>query len=186
MNVPLTLVAGDTWEWTESLSSYPASDGWSLAVHLRGFGLTVINLSSAASGDDHVVSAKASATATHLPGKYSWSALVTKGVGDDAERHQVGSGYVTVEPNMATATATTEIRTPARIMLDNLESAIKRLASREVESVQYNGRTVTYKDLGKLLRDRGTLRLEVAREDEAAKVAGGLQTGRRILTRFSE
>ena len=59
---PESLVAGDTVTWQKTLSDYPASDGWVLSYRLINAAGN-IDITSSASGDDHLVSVAATATA---------------------------------------------------------------------------------------------------------------------------
>lgn len=183
MNIPATLQAGDTLTWTDSLSEYPATT-YTLNYSLRAFGLSVINIAATASGTDHAVAATAATTAGWAAGDYAWTAYVEKGAGASLERYTIATGSVTVKPALHTALSSADNRSMAVKMLAALEAAILRLTSKEVESLTFNGRTVTYKDLGKLMQERSRLRAEVASEKAAEKIAQGLDPGRRILVRF--
>jgi hypothetical protein len=39
-DIPATLIAGDTWQWTKYVNDYSAADGWVLTYYLSGPGTT--------------------------------------------------------------------------------------------------------------------------------------------------
>ena len=61
--------AGDTIKWKRSLSDYKASESWVLKNAFRGTP-GVIDITSSASGDDHLVNEVAATTAAYSPGIY--------------------------------------------------------------------------------------------------------------------
>ena len=61
--------AGDTIKWKRSLSDYKASESWVLKYAFRGTP-GVIDITSSASGDDHLVNEVAATTAAYSPGIY--------------------------------------------------------------------------------------------------------------------
>src|SRR5512138_1616449 len=183
MKIPATLRAGDTWAWTDTQSDYPAAT-YTLKYSLRAYGLEPVDIVAVGSGNDHVSTVTAAITGSIPPGTYQWVAYVERTVAGVLERTTLSSGSLVVQANLLAATSTTDIRSVAEVLLDNLETAIRRLSTREVETLTVNGRTVTYRQLGGLLKDRESLRMEVNKEREAAKLAAGLASGRRILTEF--
>ncbi len=96
---PESFAAGTTVKYTRSLSDYPANDGWTMTVHLRGDDNTA-NATVTPSGADYVVEFMSATTAGLVSGQYQWAEIVTKsGVGTVQADH----GNVFVEPNFATA-----------------------------------------------------------------------------------
>ena len=61
--------AGDTIKWKRSLSDYKAGESWVLKYAFRGTP-GVIDITSSASGDDHLVNEVAATTAAYSPGIY--------------------------------------------------------------------------------------------------------------------
>ena len=97
---PSSVNAGDTVRWTRSLPDYPASAGWVLAYQLVN-ATSRITLTGTASGDDHLIQASATSTASWASGDYAWRAQVSKA----GEVFTVGEGRITVRPSFATLRA---------------------------------------------------------------------------------
>lgn len=179
---PRTLRAGDTWKWRrEDLADYPAPT-WTLKYRFKSAagGFEVV---AAASGALHQVTVAASTTAGFAAGTYSWAAWVESG----AEQYTVGSGTVTIEPNLRAGAATDALdaRSHARKVLAAIEAVLEGRASRDQEEYRIGDRMLKRTPIADLLRLRALYRKEVAAEDAAAAIANGTGTGRRILTRFS-
>lgn len=140
MNIPSELQVGDTWQWTESVPDYPASAGWALSFSLYRYGQPIIQINATASGDDFSVSVPAATTAGKAAGEWQWTAYVTKG----ADRFTVGTGTVTLKPDLAAAGPTTDLRTENEKILDALLATQQRRATKEQESMQIGGRAIRY------------------------------------------
>ena len=180
MNIPAVLQIGDTWGWSASFPGYPASK-WTLKYAIQCVGRP-IKITAGSSGAEHIVSVPALATEGFPPGRYRWSAYAEKESEGLLDRRTIATGFVTLRPALYAADASTDNRSTAAVMLANIEEAIKVLSSKTADSVTVNGRTVTYRDLGKLLQDRSRLRAEVAREEAAAPMSQGI--GRQVRVRF--
>ena len=61
--------AGDTVKWKRSLDTYKASEGWTLKYSFRGTAGT-IDITSTASGDDHLIDLSFSTSAAYGEGVY--------------------------------------------------------------------------------------------------------------------
>lgn len=175
---PASVRAGDSWQWTKTLSDFPAST-WTLTYTL--FSSTdVLSVSASADGADHSVDVAPATTGAYTAGWYDWIAQVT----DGTDTHTVGKGRINVLPDVASA-STYDGRSHARKMLDYLTAIIEGRASDETISVvraSSPGVDVTYKpDLEKL---RAKYAAAVRTEDDQIAVANGQNTGRFIGTRF--
>lgn len=99
---PTQFVAGDSVIWTRSLSSYPASDGWSL--HYRFLGPYEFASDPVVSVVDGtfkaVLAAAATAAEDFIAGTYRLVAWVD---GVNNERHTVLDTFVEILPNVAVA-----------------------------------------------------------------------------------
>jgi hypothetical protein len=179
---PSIIVRGDTIKWIKTLADYPAPT-WALKYAFRGVGS--IDVTSTASGSDHSVTLSAAASAAYLVGSYSWSSYVEQG----AERYTIGIGNVTVKENpIAAGLVGAETRTIARVILDALLTAYKTYAATNgaVKRYQIADREMEYKDSASLLKDIQYWRLEVQKEEQAARLAAGLGGNpNRIFTRFT-
>ncbi len=140
MNIPAQLQVGDTWQWTESLSDYPASAGWALFFSLYRYGQSVLQIEASPSGDDYSVSIPAANTAGKVAGEWQWTAYVSK----DTDRFTVGTGKVKLKPDFSAATSSTDLRTDDEKILDALLASQQRRATKEQESMQIGGRAIRY------------------------------------------
>lgn len=175
-----TITAGDTLDFTTSVSDYPASDGWSLVYKLipRTTG-TAITLTSVADGDAHRLQVASSTTAAWAPVVYSWVAYATKA----AERYTLNQGVVTVLPDPGSATSY-EARSGARQALDAVEAYLRDPNNITASQYQIAGRQLSRFGLPDLWRHRDRLRIEVSREEAAERIAAGLPSRSRVMVRF--
>lgn len=176
---PAFVVAGDSITWKRSLADYPASAGWVLSYRLIN-AAGKIDITSAASGDDHLVSVTAVTSAAWVAGDYTWTAYVTK----TAERYTLGSGAITVRPNLAAQAAGFDTRSHAAKTLDAIEAVIEGRATQSHLSYSVAGRQMQFIPIPDLLVLRDKYRVEVRSEENAVRVANGLASRNRILVRL--
>jgi hypothetical protein len=155
MNIPQSLVAGDTWSWTDSLADYQAPT-WTLKYYLRG--PQSIEIAATDSGADHAFSVAAATTADYKPGAYDWIVRAD----DGTTFTTVDSGQVTVKPNLATAKF--DHRSFWRQVLDELEPVILGRASTDQLSMSIAGRSLQRMSWDELLKVYDRARLAVASE----------------------
>lgn len=166
MNIPQTLVAGDTWSWTDSLADYQAPT-WQVVYHFRG--PQIITLTSADDGSDHDFDVTAATTGAYKPGTYDWSARVD----DGTDFVTVATGRVTVQANFADAAH--EYRSFWRQVLDQLEPVILGRASTDQLSMSIAGRSLQRMSWDELLSVYDRAKIEVASDmgDSAKKYVVG-------------
>lgn len=178
-----TLIAGDTLQFEKSVPDYPASAGYTLKYRLvprTGAG-TAIVVTASASGADYVVNELPATTATWAPGFYSWSSWVEKA----SERRTLESGQIEIKPDPATTGAPLDSRSHARKVLDAIEAVLEGRASVDQQEVTLAGRSLKLTPIADLLALHDKYVAMVRREDDAARVAAGLPSRNRVLTRFS-
>jgi hypothetical protein len=153
---------GDTWSQTDTLASYPASDGWILTTRIVFDGAgTAITLTSAADGDDHVTTETAANTAIWDSGAATWVQFVElAGV-----RNNIGSGKITIDPDPSTAANGLDLRTPAQIGLDAVRAVLRGTASAGVLSYSIAGRSLQRYSIAELLLLEQRLIGDVKREN---------------------
>jgi hypothetical protein len=174
-NVPATLTAGDTWQWTRDIPDYPAPT-WTLSYLFRNQSDGSDPFAASASGTSFAITVAAATTATIKPGTYRWYAQVlSAGV-----RKTVEQGEVEVLQNPANAGAL-DYRSPSRIMLDALEATLIGRASRDQLAMSLNGRSISRTPLPELVQWRDTLRTEVLSEGAAETKGRGRDIKLRIL-----
>lgn len=177
---PSRVTAGDTVSFTKSLSAYPAGAGWVLSYTLIN-ATAKITFSATASGDDHLVAVPAATSAAWTPGTYTWLAVATKA----AERYTVGQGSTVIAPNLAAA-ATYDTRTSAKRALEAINTLLETYGAKAyLQGYEINGRKQQFHTPGDFLAFRSKLMAEVAREDNAARIAAGLSPRNQIAVRFS-
>ena len=175
--VPDQLLAGDTWEWTRELSEYPAPT-WSATYYFEKADANFA-ANAAASGSAFAVTVAASTTATYRAGKYRWRLVVTSA----GVRKTVDEGWLEVLPDPA-ASGNVDHRTPARVMLENVEAFLMDPTNLLAANYSVAGRALSRWSRADLLAERDRLRAEVRREESAERMGKGLNPRNRIAVRF--
>jgi hypothetical protein len=148
-DIPATLTAGDTWQWTKYVNDYSAADGWVLKYYLRGASTVDITATTDTDGIGFAITKAATDTAALGSGTYQYLAEVAlAGV-----VHTVGSGSVVILPNLRTADAG-DMQSFAEQMVTALEAALLADAAAAssggtgglVLSYTIAGRSVTFRD----------------------------------------
>lgn len=161
--LPDTFAAGTTVKYTRTVADYPATDGWTFTLEIAGEKL--LSVEAAASGGDYAVTISATDSATLTAGTYYFAEKVEKA----GEVLRVGSGRVTVEPNLATALAG-DLQSQNERMLKAVNAVIEsRLGTstgvpKDVEAYSIDGIAVTKIPLERLQILRTQLSTAVARE----------------------
>jgi len=182
--MPERLVVGDRWAWKRTdlgVDYPPASYTLSYSLRLASAAATEIEVDATASGSDFVAEVDSTTTAGYTAGTYHYQAYITRDA--DSERLTLESGVVEVLPNRDAAG--TDPRSHARVMVDNLQSALQASSTTDVVSYSIGGRSVT--------RAREEVRREllywqqVAAAEEAAEErrAGKPAPGRIVRARLS-
>lgn len=169
---PTEIISGDriAWKRTDIGADYdPASYTLSYSARLEGAVATEISITASESGSDYIVEVTHTTTAGWTVGRYHWQAYITRT--SDSARATLGYGVWEVKANADASTA--DPRSHARIVLQNIETAIQALSSRTAKAYTINGRSMTYADLPELERMRDKYRAEAAAEDRKANGTGG-------------
>jgi hypothetical protein len=176
---PASVVAGDTLTWKRSLSDYPATT-WTLKYRLIN-SAGKFDITAAASGTDHLVTVISTTSATYTAGDYTWTAWVEK----TGERVTVGSGTITIKPNIA-ALNTLDGRTEAAKILDQLMAAYTSYTASNGHVAEYEiaGRRMKYRSAAEILTQINLWEARVASEKRAERIASGLSAGNKVLVRF--
>ena len=179
---PLIIIAGDTLSWQKSVLDYPASQGWTLNYRLIN-AAGKIDITSTASGDDHVINVTPAASAAYPAGQYDWQSYVTNVAGD---RYTIELGNIEVKANWALQAAGLDVRSQARQILDYLESAWVTAAANRAYVFEYRvaGRLMRFATRQEWIAELDYWRREVAREKRAEKIAAGQDSGRKVYVRF--
>ncbi len=180
---PASVTAGDTLTWQRSLADYPA-DTWTLKYRLIN-AAGKIDITSEASGTDHLVTVTAATSADWDAGDYTWQAYVEKGTGLTLERHTVGTGRITVAADLAAEAAGYDTRSSAKKTLDLLDAAMVANGSRAwTAEYEIAGRKMKFRSAAEFMAYRSKVVAEVAREEAAERLALGLPSKTKVLVRF--
>lgn len=178
-NEPVSLRCGDTWQWTRSISDYPAGT-WTLKYRFKSSagGFEVV---ASQSGADYAITVTAATSAGYTAGRYTWMAWVESGT----DKHTVDSGTVELLVDYRAASAATALddRSHARKTLDAIEAWIE---GRDPAVAEYEiaGRRMKFIPIPDLLMWRSRYKNEVASEENAAAIARGEGFGRKIQFRI--
>lgn len=82
---------------------------------------------------------------------------------------EVGSGQITIMPDLAAAEAGYTAKTHAQRTLEAIEAVIEKRASMDQERYRINNRELYRTPIADLLKLRDLYRLEVAREQQAQR-----------------
>lgn len=179
LGLPIRARAGDSWQFDVAYGDYPAADGWTPAVHIRGAKAPAWDASwAAAQGTGWRITIPAATTADLTAGTYTIAAILT---GSGAYAGQVVTAEAVaclVEANLATAAAGEQVPWE-ETAIASLRTAIAALVSGGVSSYTIGGRQVVYQDLPELRKMLGELEARLARKQNPT----GL--GQRVLMRFS-
>lgn len=180
---PEAVTAGDTITWQRALSDYPAGE-WTLKYRLIN-AAGKIDITSTQSGADHRISVSATSSAAWVAGIYTWQAYVEKGSGGSLERATVGTGQITVRPNLAAQTGGYDTRSPARKTLELLDAAmVAHGAQAWTQEYEIAGRRMKFRNPSEFMGYRSKVVAEVAREEAAERLALGLPSKTKVFVRF--
>lgn len=177
---PLEARAGDTWQWRrEDLTDWPASS-WTLSYAFKS-DASAFAVSAVADGANYSVTVAKATTAGLAAGTYLWVAVVTSAT----ERHQVGTGSLSVLPDFhADTDATWDTRSHARRVLDSIEAVIEGRATLDQQKMEIAGRSLERMPVADLLKFRDAYKAEVLSEQRKAAVAAGRGSGAKMLARL--
>jgi hypothetical protein len=180
---PTLLQAGDRWAWRrpDLTTDYPtATYSLSYVARREGTGERIA-ITASETTDGYVVEVDSSVTATYEPGRYQWSAFITRT--SDSARAEIGYGSFEVKANRATSTD--DPRSTAQVMLDNIEAYLKDPSNLSAASYSIAGRSLSRWNRADLLEERDRLKAEINREVQAEKLRKGLGTNQQIRVRFT-
>jgi len=173
--IPDSLTAGTTLAVTVPLTAYPPPE-WSLTLVLRGPERR--DLDSTPDGTLHAFGTPAAETANWIAGAYWYSLRAT----DGADVHEIETGTLTVEPDLARVAEGYDGRGHAERVLEAIEAVIEGRASKDQDSYRINNRELRRTPVSQLLKLRDVYRQEVRRARAARR--GRDTLGRQILARF--
>lgn len=157
--LPSTLVAGDSYDFTLSESSYPATAGWSLQLSLAG--ADRLDKTSSASGDAHRFVLTPTETAALTAGQYKARLRAVKDAGATAETFR--TAIVAVEADLGTALPG-EQQSYAERMLAICRTARESILAGESKMFMIDGRQMQFLSLAELAKEEAHWRRELSAE----------------------
>lgn len=181
-NLPASFTVGDTLTATVTSKEYPASKGWALQFTITN-GESTKTAAATADGDNYAINVPAATTATWSAGAYTFTLAVTNASG---ERHTIANGPIKLTPNLASG-APFDARSHARKILDAIEAYLENQATNgqmEILETQFDMRRMKREGKAEFIKLRNLYRAEVLAEEQAARAAQGLSTGKTLRVRF--
>ncbi|MES2207306.1 MAG: hypothetical protein V4525_11015 [Pseudomonadota bacterium] len=173
MNIPATLVAGDSSTWLDvntrdGLGNSIQSSAWALHYALRG--VSSLDITSTPTSNGWSTSITTAQSADLAPGSYSWQSYVTR----NSERITLGEGRIEITPNIATASAGFDGRSQAEIALAAVSKEILTRAQGGA-SIEYTigNRQLKRESITVLLQLQASLNAQVSRERQQQLIAQG-------------
>lgn len=157
--LPASIVAGDSYDITLSLSAYPASAGWSIVWTLAG--ASALTKTSTAVGDAHRLSLTPTDTGALTPGQYQQRLRAERNAGAVAETFERTT--LVVELDLGTAT-NGEAQSYAERMLTICRAARESILSGESKMFMIDGRQMMFHSLSELAKEEAHWRRELAAE----------------------
>lgn len=139
------LFIGDIWSWTESLSSYPASQYTLKLIIKQGSSGAGTEITASGNGDDYEFTVSTAVTSTFIAGEANYSIVVSK---DKSVKKTINSGVIYLHPNLA---AEGDQRSYWEKIYDHAQTAYISLIQKKISEVSINGRTIKYKDREELI-----------------------------------
>lgn len=177
MNEPAEIVAGFQYSWTESLSDYPADDGWTLKY--KGLNASAKIEITATPHDDypasHYILLEPLTTAAYSAGVYEFYKYVEH---TDGTKYQISKITIDVSANPITAN-TLDTRTHARKMFEAIEALEQSRATKLQKSFTIAGRSIEYLSPEELRKWKNYYKIIMDSEE-------GNYVRRRRLTTFTD
>lgn len=135
---PKQVRAGDTWQWTKSLSDYPSTT-WALNYYLRLTDDPVARTFTAAADGNggYAITVAASVTSEYPPRNYTWVARVSA----SGVVHTVAHGFLQILADLSDLA--NDHRTYNQRCLDAIEAVRENRANTDQAAFSVEGRSVS-------------------------------------------
>lgn len=184
VNIPSTIVAGDSVTWRDEAAADSLGSAITSATHTLTYairGAQNLTLTGTAYLTGWQTSATAAQTIALTGTTYYWQAYATAGV----DRITLGSGRLTVNKNLSTQTAGADLRSQTQIDLDSVEAAIRAMISNQaVQEYTIAGRSIKKMALADLIMLRDQLRYQLVQERKRELIANGQGDPHSLFVRF--
>lgn len=178
--LPEKIVSGDSIDWLETETDYPATD-YRIDYVFVAAGQR-IELTGSAEGTDHLIEVDGAASAEYLPGTYRYQRYLIEIATDD--RITLESGSVTIEPNFDEYASGYDGRTWAERTLEAVEALLADKATKDQASYSIAGRSLSRYSIAELQDLRNYCLRQIKRDRQKERVKAGKPSGNRILMRF--
>ena len=180
--VPDELQLGDFWSWKKDnlATDYPTAD-YSLSYEFNLIdGATASNftLTATESNDEYIIST--SNTGSYTKGEYNWVSYITRT--SDSARVKMAEGYVEVQDNYATTSAS--VRSHAKIVLDAVRAVIANRATMDQSSMSIAGRSLSRTPMSELFDLEDRYEIKYKAEVKRAAIKNGKSSKTTVLTKF--
>lgn len=178
--LPPALNAGDSLDIEMSEPLYSAADGWAIVHELRG--ASDITITSTGSGTTHTVALASAATEDWAPGAYWYARLAVNAAA--SKRVTLGTGQLTIRPNLAAITGAYDGRTTAQQILEAIDARLLNRATTDQNKYTIAGRSIDRIPVAELISLRDKFAAIVRNEREAETLASGGRVNRNIYVRL--
>ncbi len=178
--MPASMVQGDTLSMLMTLGDYDAST-WTLTYTLVKDAKQITFSGSDDGSGNHEFSILPTTTTDWSAGTYHYQGRVS----DGTDTHTVDTGSIEIKASFADHTSGLDARSSTKQILDALEATIQGKASKDQLSYSIAGRSISRMSMSEILEAYDYFKREYQRIVSEDKIAAGMGTGRKILTRFT-
>lgn len=162
-----------------------SAPGWTLTWYFSGpTAFSVVSTTYQDGWETTLTAAQTAAMTATANGEanYYWQATASNG----SIKHTIGTGQITIQPNLANAAAGYDGRTQAERDLAAVRAAIQaRISGGMVAEYHIGSRRLRNEPMEALLALESRLKLIIAKERQAQAIANGLGDPRNTFVRFS-
>lgn len=185
MNIPSTLRVGDTTSWRDEpllIDNARVDSSMYTLKHILAGPTAPVTLTATADGTGWKTQLTITQADALVAGEYSWQAIIET----VNERITVGSGQLTVLPNLASAAQGFDGRTLAEKALADAEAALAnyRATGGKIKSYTIGMRAMTFMDSSSILQEINYWKLRVSHEKAQQRIKNGLGNPRNLRVRF--
>ena len=182
---PLEFYSGETVKWKRTdLSDYQAPT-WTLYYTLQKTGTRIqFNSSQDGSTASHLISLTPATTGGYTVGLYHWVVEAR----DGTDVYVVDEGYLEIKTDFAEQSSGYDDRSVAKKMVDAYESLFSnQITNSTLEQLSYSiaGRSISKMSASEIRTEYLRWKRLYQQEEDELRIANGLGTRKRILTRFS-
>lgn len=185
MNIPSTLRVGDTTSWRDEpllVDGVRIDSSMYTLTHILAGPILPITLIAEADGSGWKTQLTIAQADALVAGEFSWQAVVST----VDKRITVGSGQITVLPNLASAAMGFNGKTLAEKALADAEAALAnyRANGGKIKSYTIGMRAMTFADSSQILQEINYWKTKVSHEKAQQRVKNGLGNPRNLQVRF--